>query len=285
MDEPNNYRQKSDRDNSEGKHPSRVERDRREGNYSDRNDRRRSDYRRDDRRDDSRRDDRRGDSRRDDRRSDNRRDERRDDRNDSKDDYRSDSRRDDSRRDDRRGDDFRRDDSRNQDRRRDDPKRDDRRNDSRFDSRMDAAFSPAEVKKIVDQFATPVHDPNSDKSADTIYISNLPQTVTEQSLAEFFGSVGIIKKDKRTLGPKVWIYRDKVSGMIKGDATVTYADPSAADGAINWFDGKPFEGSILKVEKARALAPPPGGWNAKRGDENNQILLLGGRGGYRGGRF
>ncbi|KAI8897402.1 hypothetical protein BC833DRAFT_594077 [Globomyces pollinis-pini] len=114
-----------------------------------------------------------------------------------------------------------------------------------------------------------------DKSADTIYISNLPQTVTEQSLAEFFGSVGIIKKDKRTLGPKVWIYRDKVSGMIKGDATVTYADPSAADGAINWFDGKPFEGSILKVEKARALAPPPGGWNAKRG----------GRGGYRGGRF
>lgn len=43
--------------------------------------------------------------------------------------------------------------------------------------------------------------------------------------------------DKKTKSPKVWLYRNKATGAIKGDGTVTYEDPSAADGAINWFHG------------------------------------------------
>ncbi len=46
--------------------------------------------------------------------------------------------------------------------------------------------------------------------------------------------------------------------MSKGDATVTFEDPSASDGAISWFDGKVFEGKTIKVEKAQAIKPPPG---------------------------
>ncbi|KAG1438612.1 hypothetical protein G6F56_012585 [Rhizopus delemar] len=37
---------------------------------------------------------------------------------------------------------------------------------------------------------------------DTIYISNLPQEVTEENLAAHFGSIGIIKTDKKLRKPK-----------------------------------------------------------------------------------
>ncbi len=68
--------------------------------------------------------------------------------------------------------------------------------------------------------------------------------------------------DKRTKQPIVHIYKDKVTQIAKGDATVSYADADGAAGAINWFDGKVFEGTknVLKVEMAVNKPPPPGGW-------------------------
>ncbi|KAJ3043415.1 hypothetical protein HDV00_005113 [Rhizophlyctis rosea] len=98
-------------------------------------------------------------------------------------------------------------------------------------------------------------------SQDTVYVSNLPQSVTEESLTAHFASIGIIKIDKKTNKPKVWVYKDKMTGQPKGDATVTYEDPGACEGAINWFNGQEFEGTKIKVELAEAKAPPPGGWN------------------------
>ena len=44
--------------------------------------------------------------------------------------------------------------------------------------------------------------------------------------------------DKRTSKPKVWIYKDKNSGVPKGEATITFDDPETAKAAIDWFDGK-----------------------------------------------
>lgn len=43
------------------------------------------------------------------------------------------------------------------------------------------------------------------------------------------------------------MYKDKVTGKPKGEATVTYDDSNAAQSAIQWFDGKDFRGSIIKV--------------------------------------
>ncbi|KAI9470968.1 MAG: hypothetical protein EXX96DRAFT_586372 [Benjaminiella poitrasii] len=106
---------------------------------------------------------------------------------------------------------------------------------------------------------------------DTIYISNLPQDVTEEKLAEYFGSIGIIKTDKKLKKPKIWIYMDKTTNLPKGDATLTYDDPPSADAAIEWFGGKEFMGNTIQVSKAeRKMNNAFGGkTNARRGGSNN----------------
>nr|GEY21292.1 transcription initiation factor TFIID subunit 15 [Tanacetum cinerariifolium] len=60
-------------------------------------------------------------------------------------------------------------------------------------------------------------------------------------------SIGLLKKDKRTGRPKIWIYRDKVTNEPKGDATVTYEDPYAAQAAVEWFNNKEFNVIMIKV--------------------------------------
>lgn len=83
-----------------------------------------------------------------------------------------------------------------------------------------------------------------------IYVSNLPPGTDEMLLAEHFGTIGLLKKDKRTGQPKIWMYRDKETNEPKGDATVTYEDPHAAFAAIEWFNNKEFHGSIIGVSIA-----------------------------------
>ncbi|KAJ1280790.1 hypothetical protein BS78_04G259700 [Paspalum vaginatum] len=86
----------------------------------------------------------------------------------------------------------------------------------------------------------------------SVYVCNLPPGTDEAMLAEYFGTIGLLKKDKRTGRPKVWIYRDKVTDEPKGDATVTYEDPHAASAAVEWFNNKDFHGSIIQVHIAEA---------------------------------
>ena len=52
---------------------------------------------------------------------------------------------------------------------------------------------------------------------DMVYIQNLPKNITEDDLAEYFGSIGILKQDKKAKRPKIWLYRDKANGELKGD--------------------------------------------------------------------
>ncbi|KDD73405.1 hypothetical protein H632_c2210p0, partial [Helicosporidium sp. ATCC 50920] len=111
-----------------------------------------------------------------------------------------------------------------------------------------------------------------DEDRDQIYIAGLPEDVTEEQLAEHFGVIGMIKMDKskRPPAPKIWLYRDKATGKLKGDATVTYDDPFAANSAPSWFDGKEFRGKVIKV----SLAEKP---------KKVQELASRDRGGYGGG--
>jgi RNA-binding protein FUS len=82
---------------------------------------------------------------------------------------------------------------------------------------------------------------------DTVYVSGLPPDTTESSLAEYFGSIGIIKLDKKTKNKKIWLYRDKGTGELKGDGTVSYEDPFSAASAIEWFNNKEWKGVLNSV--------------------------------------
>ncbi|CAA7048369.1 unnamed protein product [Microthlaspi erraticum] len=86
----------------------------------------------------------------------------------------------------------------------------------------------------------------------SVYVSNLPLGTDENMLAEYFGTIGLLKRDKRTGTPKVWLYRDKETDEPKGDATVTYEDPHAALAAVEWFNNKEFHGSIIGVFMAES---------------------------------
>jgi len=86
---------------------------------------------------------------------------------------------------------------------------------------------------------------------DSIYISDLPLDITVENLKKHFGSIGVVKIDKRTREPKISIYRDRDTGQAKGDALLVYDDPSAAKAAIEWFNDKEFMGKHIHVEYAQ----------------------------------
>ncbi|KAF0299086.1 Transcription initiation factor TFIID subunit 15 [Amphibalanus amphitrite] len=85
---------------------------------------------------------------------------------------------------------------------------------------------------------------------DTIFVSGMPPDSSQEEIADFFGSIGRIKPDKRTGQPRIWMYKDKMTGQNKGECTVTYEDIEAARSAIGWFSGKEFRGNTIKVSMA-----------------------------------
>nr|CAD7408534.1 unnamed protein product [Timema cristinae] len=106
---------------------------------------------------------------------------------------------------------------------------------------------------------------------DTVFVSGMSPHMTEEDIAQHFGSIGVIK-------PKIWMYKDKLSGKPKGEATVTYDDSNAAKSAIDWFDGKDFKGSVIKVQIAQHKNNYAAGGRGGRGGGGG-----GGRGGGGGG--
>ena len=71
---------------------------------------------------------------------------------------------------------------------------------------------------------------------------------------------------------QVWLYRDKSTGLPKGDATFTYEDPPSAPAAVKWFNGQDYKGGKLTVVLAEKKAPEP-----------EAAAAYGAQGGYGGG--
>ncbi|XP_053529508.1 TATA-binding protein-associated factor 2N isoform X4 [Ictalurus punctatus] len=117
---------------------------------------------------------------------------------------------------------------------------------------------------------------NSDNN--TIFVQGLGEEVTTHEVAEFFKQIGIIKLNKKTGKPMINLYTDKATGRLKGEATVSFDDPPSAKAAIDWFDGKEFNGKPIKVSFAtrRAEFSQRGGGGGGGGGGGR------GRGGFRG---
>jgi RNA-binding protein FUS len=96
-----------------------------------------------------------------------------------------------------------------------------------------------------------------------------------------------LQKDKRTQKPKIWIYKDKATGSGKGECTITYDDAHTATSAIEWFDGKEFQGSTVKVQLAQRSGAAASWQSGGRGGGGPKKFGSGGGdrgGGDRGGK-
>ncbi|MCJ8738941.1 hypothetical protein PDJAM_G00041520 [Pangasius djambal] len=92
--------------------------------------------------------------------------------------------------------------------------------------------------------------------------------------------------NKKTGSPMINLYTDRETGKLKGEATVSFDDPPSAKAAIDWFDGKDFNGSPIKVSFATRRADfgrgGGGGGGGMRGGRGRGGPM--GRGGFGGGR-
>ena len=56
---------------------------------------------------------------------------------------------------------------------------------------------------------------------------------------------------------QIWLYRDKATGQLKGDATVTFEDPFAAASAPSWFNGKTWSDGRSVLQGTGGVPPAP----------------------------
>lgn len=108
---------------------------------------------------------------------------------------------------------------------------------------------------------------------DAIFIQNLPKDITRDQLYDIFSTVGPIKTDDRSGGPKIWIYKDRMTGEANGRATVTFTSDDTANKAISKYNDQHIDSidAVVHVQLAQ---------RRERTDGNDS----GARGGYRGAR-
>ncbi|UJR21053.1 hypothetical protein I4U23_024153 [Adineta vaga] len=111
---------------------------------------------------------------------------------------------------------------------------------------------------------------------DAIFIQNLPKNITRDDIQEAFSTVGPIKIDDRSGGPKIWIYKDRMTGEGNGRATVTYEDDETADKAISEYNDQHIDSINCVVRVQLAQRRIRNNDNNYRGGFNNR--------GFRGGR-
>ncbi|XP_061437561.1 RNA-binding protein FUS [Lethenteron reissneri] len=131
-------------------------------------------------------------------------------------------------------------------------------------------------------YGKPSDQDNADNN--TIFVQGMGDEVTVEQVAEFFKQIGIIKINKRTGSPMINIYTDRETGKPKGEATVSFDDPPSAKAAIDWFDGKEFNGGKIKVSFATRRSDFGSNWRGRgRGGGDRGGGDRGGGGGF-GGR-
>ena len=101
-----------------------------------------------------------------------------------------------------------------------------------------------------------------------IFVEGLPKNCKVPELVQYFSSVGEIKIDRETKKPRIWLYKDKVSGQVwawaritdfrlrriifknfqqTGEATITYTSPATQKVSLQTYHDKMFQGHRISV--------------------------------------
>lgn len=108
----------------------------------------------------------------------------------------------------------------------------------------------AELAAGVKRKAEPQWFQPSEETNTKVYVSNLPQDITEDEFVEFMQKCGLVERDPATQKMKVKLYKDKEHGCFKGDALCTYIKIESVDLALKLLDGSDLKGNKIKVERA-----------------------------------
>ncbi|MCP9260418.1 hypothetical protein DINM_003769 [Dirofilaria immitis] len=90
----------------------------------------------------------------------------------------------------------------------------------------------------------------------SVYVSNLPFSITEESFIELMSKCGVIQRDARTNKLKVKLYKNE-DGTIKGDGRCCYIKKESVIMALDILDGWNVDGKIISVEKAKIFEWKP----------------------------
>ncbi|XP_031628192.1 HIV Tat-specific factor 1 [Contarinia nasturtii] len=83
-----------------------------------------------------------------------------------------------------------------------------------------------------------------------VYVSDLPDDITEDEFAEVMSKCGMIFRDPKTKKLKIKLYAEP-SGQLKGDGLVHYIRVESVKLAIDMLDGYEVRGRKIKVQRAQ----------------------------------
>ncbi|KAG4072522.1 hypothetical protein HA402_004611 [Bradysia odoriphaga] len=83
-----------------------------------------------------------------------------------------------------------------------------------------------------------------------VYVSNLPDDITEEEFIEIMSKCGMIFRDPGSNKLKVKLYAE-ADGQLKGDGLCHYIRVESVDLALNLLDGSDVRGKRIKVQRAK----------------------------------
>ena len=90
------------------------------------------------------------------------------------------------------------------------------------------------------------------KGGSNCYVSGLPSDTTVEEIAECFKVAGVIRTDPSTGGPRIKLYADAASGLLKGDALISFLKPESVNLAVTLREGYELRpGKPLTVQPAK----------------------------------